>query len=232
MTTEQTPRLSFDARLLSAVAHFRAKNDIRYYLNGVYWMPHPKGGAMLAATNGHQLGIAYDPEGHCDRAQINRLSDRLLVVAKQKKTKRVILVGERLVCIDEECAELHIEPGSREIEGKFPDLGKVLPDPEKLERRMGSMFNSRYIGDLGVVAGMLGLPRFGIGVDFWQECADGVPIDSRPMVARFEGASNFIVLTMSMRSDAPSRAFLSPFANLRLEPAPTKASDLLEAATA
>lgn len=53
----------FSARLFHATAMFRATRDIRYYLEGVLFMPHPSGGAMIAATNGHQMCVAYDPTG-------------------------------------------------------------------------------------------------------------------------------------------------------------------------
>lgn len=40
-------KLNLQARLVAAIAQFKASNDIRYYLNGVYVEPRPSGGAVI-----------------------------------------------------------------------------------------------------------------------------------------------------------------------------------------
>lgn len=50
-----------------------SRDDLRYYLNGVYIEPHAKQGAVLTATDGTVLFSIYDPEGVCERAAIVEL---------------------------------------------------------------------------------------------------------------------------------------------------------------
>ena len=40
-----------------------SKEDTRYYLNGVHIEPHPSGGALLVATDGHKLVAIRDADG-------------------------------------------------------------------------------------------------------------------------------------------------------------------------
>lgn len=46
---------------------FVAKQDIRYYLNGINIRPLIEGGVMISASDGHRLIVVRDPEGFVDR---------------------------------------------------------------------------------------------------------------------------------------------------------------------
>jgi hypothetical protein len=186
--------LRFSARLFAAVAHFRALKDIRYYLCGIRWEPHPAGGALLMATDGHRLAVAFDAEGRCARAQTTHVSAGLCVAARHSQAKLIAVAGERLTCFDKLHRETFVQPGTREIEGKWPRIDSVLPDPKTLRQSTPSVFNAQYIGDLGTAARLLRAARVD-GLSFWQK--EGEPTSA--MLARYDTEPNFVVLTMPMR---------------------------------
>jgi hypothetical protein len=47
-------------RNIAMLLPLRATEEARYYLKGIHIEPHPKGGALLIASNGHAMGIIYD----------------------------------------------------------------------------------------------------------------------------------------------------------------------------
>lgn len=57
-----------DAGVFRAACGFVNRKDIRNKLHGVRIEPCPAGGIIVAATNGHALYAARDPEGCCDEA--------------------------------------------------------------------------------------------------------------------------------------------------------------------
>ncbi len=194
----------FDARLFSAVASFRAIFDIRYYLQGVNFLPHPEGGAMLVGTDGHQLAIAYDPEGRAAEPRIVPVSKGAAAAAARSVGGTVFIANDRLVVVDKGATEVFIQPGLARIEGKFPDVFRVLPaDPAKLKPTAAGCFNGTYIERVGRVARMLS-GEFDKAITHWQEPAEGdYP---KTLVTRFACNANFVVLTMPMRGDIPSPA--------------------------
>jgi hypothetical protein len=126
-------QLRIQARLVAAVAQFKADCDVRYYLNGVYVEPIP-GGALIIATNGHALGMWRDTDGHIDRPAILRISPALQKACKTDSSATLELVDGRLVIRTEYVSELYAQPregtgpNDWEIEGKFPSWAKVVPD--------------------------------------------------------------------------------------------------------
>jgi|GEM_PF-4515114 len=119
--------LNIQARLVAAIAQFKAHNDIRYYLNGVYAEPGHAGGVLLVATNGHALGAWLDETGQIDRPAILKIGPKLKAACAGADTKRLVLRDDRLAVIKDEL-ELHIqpEPGKWEVPGKFPDWSRVV----------------------------------------------------------------------------------------------------------
>lgn len=198
-TTPQLPRPKdcgwhFDARLFAAVVPFRAIADIRYYLRGACFLPHPSGGALLAATNGHQLAIAYDPEGVAVEKRVVPVSPAAASAATKASRKGAgwaAIVDGRLVIADK-YEEVFIQPGKATVEGDFPDVFRVLPsDPSKMQPAALGAFNSVYIEALGKT-GKLVAGKKHIGLSHWQ-------MDTNSgMVTRYEAEPNLIVVTMPM----------------------------------
>lgn len=156
--------LNLKARLVAAVAVFKADHDIRYYLNGVYVEPAPEGGAIIAATNGHAMCVWRDPSATgVDRPIIIQTDANLLQACQGSDLKRLVVRDGRLaVVLDKEGPgvslqeEVYIQPiGYRktvgcapwEIEGKFPDWVRVIPNAPALGVK--GFFNAEYLAMAG-----------------------------------------------------------------------------------
>ena len=63
-------RLNINPGRFAFLANFASTEDTRFYLNGVYIEPHPAGGVVMVATDGHVMGVAHDPDGSCDAPAI------------------------------------------------------------------------------------------------------------------------------------------------------------------
>jgi hypothetical protein len=149
--------INLKARLVAAIAQFKADRDIRFYLNGVYLEPHQKGGAIIAATNGHAMGIWHDESATgVERAMILGLDAKLLQACQGSDLKRLVVRDGRLAVILEQGEkEVYIQPiaerktavPSWEIEGKFPDWRRVIPEPTSTHGLKGFV-NAQYIADV------------------------------------------------------------------------------------
>ena len=141
-------KIQFSGKGIAFLNHYKAKQDIRYYLNGVYIRPLPAeagGGVLGVATNGHVLAMWHDQDGHADRAAILKIS-RELATACGKRYRldgdpMLVLRDNRLMCVVGE-NEVYVQPNEAqgkplkategikpwEIMGNFPDVGRVIPD--------------------------------------------------------------------------------------------------------
>lgn len=55
---EIEPRnIKVSAKYVAMIAPFISKEATRYHLGGIHIMPHPKGGVLMTATDGHTLAI-------------------------------------------------------------------------------------------------------------------------------------------------------------------------------
>lgn len=55
-----------DAGLFRACLPFIGKEETRIYISGVLIEPHPKGGVILVATDGHRMLVVHDEAGEAD----------------------------------------------------------------------------------------------------------------------------------------------------------------------
>jgi hypothetical protein len=67
------------ARYLAALIPFISNHECRHYLNGIQIAPAAAGGIILAATNGHTIGVIHDPEGSADAETILDMSESSLL---------------------------------------------------------------------------------------------------------------------------------------------------------
>lgn len=186
--------LKFSGRALAYLSHFKAESDIRYYLNGVYVAPMPPeagGGVIGAATKGRVLGMWHDKEGHVTRPAILRISKQLARACASKETRgqqtTLVLSDNRLACM---CGpeELYIQPNEYrdpankpkngwdrepwEVDGDFPDLGRVVPSPSEATIGMTGAVSADYLG-LIAKAMPKGLSKWGTGVTIRQVHQNG-----------------------------------------------------------
>lgn len=139
---------------------FAAKQDIRYYLNGVFFQRAPNGKGIIAvSTDGHRLTVIYHEQ---DVSQVP--SDWAGVILPREELERAakfplkadkitldaaFIVGERITirtAVTIECAA---------IEGKYPDYQRVIP-PLRGRRHCGlATVNANYLADYAKLSALL-----------------------------------------------------------------------------
>lgn len=193
-----------DARLFGAVAVFRAKQDIRWYLNGVHLMPHPGGsGVLIVATNGHQLGVAFDANGRTPGPQTLTCSAKLAAAARdcrKKPDSHVVIQDGRIRVLSALLEEMYVQPGPTTIEAaEYPKVLRVL-QPALGELRPGCQgpFNPKYLGVLDKLGEDLS-SRFAAPLFHWTT-PDGM------LITRFAAESELLAVTMSLREQDLSMA--------------------------
>lgn len=210
-------RIDFTPKYLPILDVFRARQDIRYYLCGVYVEKAPQGGVYLIGCDGHTMAVIYDSEGSIDGADSAIISIEPGMVAaarvadrKARKTLpyKVTVRGTRaMVAVpDGEGLELFIQPGKCVIEGKFPEWRKVMPDFAKLTQGAlaQNAVNAVYMARFAKVSPD---KRF-CGISLWQQ--EG---DLKPVVVQVERLPEAVFIVMPMRGAAdPShfKAFAAP----------------------
>jgi len=119
-------------RLIDRTAFAMAQQDVRYYLNGMYW--ELRGGRLRAvATDGHRLAVCTFPE-------TLDLEDTQVIIPR----KGVLELSRLLQDDDDEVSIIlgtnHVRATTKDftftsklVDGKFPDYERVLPrSPDKL----------------------------------------------------------------------------------------------------
>jgi DNA polymerase-3 subunit beta len=114
-------------RLLSAVQHAMAQQDIRYYLNGVLLVIEASS-IKLIATDGHRLAyIAEVIEGDYPKKEV--------ILSRKTVNELLKLLTDSTEKIQLELAEKQIRATfaniiltSKVIDGKFPDYTRVIPN--------------------------------------------------------------------------------------------------------
>lgn len=157
-----TDIIDVSADVFARVQKFRAKADIRYYLNGVHIVPS-EGGPCLEATDGHRLYVEQDAEGKASEERILSLSAPATLL---RADNRVRLNDEgKLGVFSSTGTCLYVQPNSGVVEGKFPDLTGVIGNPDEWKPGLIGAVNGDYLRDA------LGIPG---AIAFWRprETAD------------------------------------------------------------
>lgn len=130
-------KLKISRIMLESSRIFCAKEDIRYYLNSVCFMP----GGKLAATDGHRLFM-----GQHD----NELTENAIVSIEKAPHKRYAYA----VCdTDSGIVEFFNDSDARVgvalcqlIDGRYPDVERAIPKEQSAVDRIG--FNAGYLADV------------------------------------------------------------------------------------
>lgn len=160
---------AFAVRLDAAlkVRPFISTEATRYYLNGVFIEPSPHGGATCVATDGHRMGIAYDPDGFVGQSVITRIPS--IIKPERGLFLRPWLVGVNtgagngyIAIVDgektderEDTAEYAIERveectlriGRAFIDGPFPDWRRAVPEAKPTD--VTRAFNKKHLTSFG-----------------------------------------------------------------------------------
>lgn len=129
---------------LFRIAHICASTEeTRYYLQGVFVTPARAGGAHLVATDGHSMLVVYDAYATDipERGVILKADKKALTQMKRGKRmhKRTLTAelaeGEFLATLTDWTEGAESKPSTvagvmlTNVEGAFPDWGRVLPIP-------------------------------------------------------------------------------------------------------
>ena len=178
---------------LKAMLQFAAKNDVRYYLNGLHFVP-TNGGIAIQATDGHVLGILHveQPEPMyfrpftIERGDIERLKLSSKGVVEFEVTEQD--TAKHPVKILHTGATLLAQP----IDGKYPDVVRVVPATSNGEP---AFFNPELLTRFVKASKLLGLgSKIPISLHYnGQQCAR-VSMAGRP---------RFVGCVMPMRVAVP-----------------------------
>ena len=142
-------KLKISKLLLEGALMFQAKQDVRYYLNGICFMPDGR----VAATDGHRAMIASKHE--------NKLKDNVIVSVSKSPTKRYAYA---LLDTETNIATYHDEHDAMvgagicsEIDGNYPDIDRVIQKQTAPAEQIG--FNAKYLADVEKLAKLFN-PKF------------------------------------------------------------------------
>ena len=135
-------KLKVSKLLLEGALIFQAKQDVRYYLNGICFMPDGR----VAATDGHRAMIASKHE--------NKLTDNVIVSVSKSPTKRyayALLDTKTGIVTYHDEHEIMVGAGiCSEIDGKYPDIDRIIPKQTAPTEQIG--FNAKYLADVEKLA--------------------------------------------------------------------------------
>jgi DNA polymerase-3 subunit beta len=119
---------------LAVVSLFAAVNDVRYYLNGVYFECGPLGG-RLVATNGHHLMVARIDADRCTGEGSAIIDAESVAAALRMFKTHPAGLAMPFGFADNAGNVPHVTVGlengqqftARTVDGKFPDYQRVMP---------------------------------------------------------------------------------------------------------
>lgn len=198
-------RFKFQAHYLPILARFAAKQDIRYYMNGIR-VERANQGLYLVATDGSSMVVIHDVQGVMVGDQhpgAIRITSGLVAAAKAKTSlpQFVVLDGHRLSVapdfdMNHSELEMFVQAGKPLVDGLFPDWRRVAPDFSKLlpgSLTDGGGVNANYL------ARFAGLDKKFHGIALWRS-----PEDGKALIVQVAALQELLGIVMPMRIDAPS----------------------------
>ncbi|HYD58942.1 MAG TPA: hypothetical protein VEC35_01210 [Noviherbaspirillum sp.] len=188
--------IRFQAKYLPSLAHFMGSKDVRYWLNAIHIEPHPDGGAVLVATNGHMLMAIIDAEAVCPVPATFSVHPDAIKHCNKAREVHIHLEEQRLIVVDSLEQELYVQPRKCMVEmrdgHRFPDFRVVMPDFSKLKRTVASFINCTLLAKI-IKAHPLNGKREGYPViRFWQEPDEA----QKPIIVQFDGAPECVAVLM------------------------------------
>ena len=142
-------KLKISKLLLESALIFQARNDVRYYMNVICFMPDGR----IASTDGHRAFIG----GRHD----NKLTENVIIKIGKSPTKRY---EHAIIDTKSKIATYHDESGTmvgtgicEEIDGRFPDIDRIIPKQTSPTEEIG--FNAGYLVDIEKAAKLFN-PKF------------------------------------------------------------------------
>jgi DNA polymerase-3 subunit beta len=191
--------ITISTDIFAAVSLFRGIEDIRYYLNGMY-LETGANGARLVGCDGHQLAVAK-LDGEYPEASIILPNSLVAAVKAKSKGPQVVTLdfnqgiqkyrknGEFLPR-DITLIFAEITTTAKELDGKFPDYRRVVPNEVD---GTTAQFDPRLINRIEKACSTLGYKSF-TGIAYNGDRSALSVIDE-----------NFVVVTMPLRAE-PKKA--------------------------
>lgn len=188
--------IEFQAKYLPSLLVFMAKNDIRYYLNGISIRKHPEGGIVLAATDGNRMLLIRDASGSVDEDLIFRATPAMAVFCRKPDTViRIDRETQRLTIFQKE-EKLYLLPGKCLVEGMFPDYKRVVPNFADLKLAVAGHLNTKYLADAALAHPGIPTKRGEkMTIRLWQASSEGA------IVVEYNGFPEYCAVIMTMRCD-------------------------------
>jgi DNA polymerase III sliding clamp (beta) subunit (PCNA family) len=142
--------MDISVKHLKCMLPFVAKQDIRYYLNGLAIQ-----GDKMITSDGHRMTICR-LDGDTGLDVIVPIS-AVKAAIQLAETSSVEITGERI-------GDVFYKP----IEGTFPNWKKIVPKALKKSSNKYFAFNPRYLGDYSKMKVILGCTRYD-GIVIYQE---------------------------------------------------------------
>lgn len=198
-------KVSLPRSVLRAAVRFAAKNDIRYYLNGVLVECH-RCVAYVVGTNGHFLGIGrverdanngdtgtgsfIIPREFLEKMKLpRRLSDGGMV---QITVSDLAESGAGRFTIADVFEGTEISGAT--LDGRFPDWRHVIPDKVSGE---AAQYSAEYLALMAKAASDLGYHGPGNGYSLGQN-------GRASALVTFYSLREFLAVIMPVRDDAPT----------------------------
>lgn len=126
--------INIPVSVIAAASHAMAKQDIRYYLNGMMLEKSSNGGVRVVATNGHHL-IAIRSEKGTIKQRIkqqyiipNKMIQSIVKSGKKGGTVEFKISSNKSLSARVGDVTYH----DKIIEGRFPEWERVLPQDDSL----------------------------------------------------------------------------------------------------
>ena len=228
-------------KYFAAIHQCAAQKDVRYYLNAVHIEPHPQGGVVVVATNGHFMGAIHDPDGWIapgvQSVLIGAVSKRLLSACMARRgpdgePPALLWIAEKysLVSSLEDAAEepelfgqhAHLTERTELVDGKFPDWRRVVPSQRQHFEGQFPCINGEYLEVFNKIGVMLsGQKRWSGGGMYLEASASNAKI-----VVRFNAhdlIDRFVGVVMPMKGNEV-KSILPAWAMTEAKSAETKAA--------
>jgi hypothetical protein len=207
MDMDATKReIKITAKYIPMLAEFMAKQDIRWYLNALQVEPHPDGGLLLIATDGHTMAIVHDKEGTTNGEWLCELPTKIIRACAKRgskndifsKPKHLHFVGNvaHVMSMEgdpNEIGLMHLETAfCKVVEGQYPNWRKVVP--KEVDQCGKTTVNSEYLARLNRVS-KIDNSLWSGGVSLFQQGSSGV------ILARPSMVPEMLVLIMPMRDE-------------------------------
>jgi DNA polymerase-3 subunit beta len=196
----------------AAISLFAAKNDVRYYLNGVHIERNPGGGVLMVGTNGHYLSVIHDPEGWIEEGResliVGDISKALFSACANKRKNNLPLKGLHIAehfSIVSQCEDPEPFGGATVatiqtsiVDDVFPNWRRVAPEQKGPVKRF-PLLNGKYIALYAKASEILTDNKFGCALDLRTTEEEG------KVVVRIPGhyvSDLFFGLIMPLRHEA------------------------------